>query len=129
MRQYSQERLPDLFEADDEDTLEEDPQKWNQDYMNNLHSRLNRNFSERKLNHLAEVVKVVLAEKIRLQQEESAARSDDNVPSSREGAACIAGGAAIAVAGFIAKATFWKASLITLGIASIVYGVYSVTKK
>ena len=129
MRQYAQERLPDLFEVDDEDTLEADYHQWDQDYMNDLHSKLSRNFSERKLNHLAEVVKIVLAEKIRLQKEDSADKPIDKTPLSREGVACIAGGAAVAIAGFIAEATFWKASLITLGIATIVYGVYSMTKK
>ena len=129
MRSYAQAHLPNLYEIDNGEDIEVDSLKWDKDYMHTLHSRLNQNFSERKLDHFADVVKVVLAEKIRIQQEDASTKPGDQVPHSREGAACMAGGTAIAIAGFIAEATFWKASLISLGLAGVVYGLYVLNKK
>ena len=129
MSRFARERLPDLFEVDNGEYIETDTQKWDKDYMLSFHSRLNRNFSEQKLNHFADVVKVVLAEKIRSQHDDATTELGNQVHPSREGAACVAGGAAIAIAGFIAEATFWKVSLISMGLAGVVYGMYALTKK
>lgn len=64
MLTYARTRLPCLFEPFDGGALENDDSKWNETVMNMELVQLINNFSEKRINHLKQVVAKVLKTKI-----------------------------------------------------------------
>lgn len=62
---YAKRELPDLLEPYDNEILENDKSKWTTDTMNTELVEIVNNFSDVRINHLKEVIRVVLADNIK----------------------------------------------------------------
>lgn len=65
MLAYAKRELPDLLEPYDNEILENDKSKWTTDTMNTELVEIVNNFSDVRINHLREVIGVVLADNIK----------------------------------------------------------------
>lgn len=73
---YCRQYVPQLWDSYQELTpLRSDPKEWDEEYWVRLKVDLAKNFADKRLSHMREVAKVVLAEKVRRIQAERAART------------------------------------------------------
>lgn len=140
MLNYASENLPELFEEDDNGEIILDRDLWGEDYLSELHVKLNKNFSQEKLQHFEEVAKVVLKDKVKDLNSQEANYSNSNPQTSTskqrdssqkdwKDLSCLAGGAISAIVGICVSSVPVKVTLITLGLVGLAYGAYNLHKK
>ena len=143
MLQYAESNLSLLYQEDDGKIYDNDPTKWNEDFLYDIKNSLDLNFSREKLTIYETVAKHVLKEKAEQMEQNdinelSRHSSEKEKKSSNTGTTQInkkaiyigltIGGTVIAVAGLCIH----KTALASLGVAGVIVGsvlLYNEMKK
>ena len=147
MLAYSESMLDNLYEADNGEKIEQNPETWDDTFLSKVKIETERNFSRKKLDYYEQVAKYVLKDKAKRKDEpeENCADQESNnieqqVPNWFEKNKKIVcsgitiGGAVLTTLGLCVSkdddiATLTKVAITTLGIAGLVAGGYMLYKE
>lgn len=85
MREYAEDRLPDLYEQHDGEELDMDHDHWTESVLFDTKNALEDNFSRERLDYYCQMAKVVLKDKADALDREKAESEESNASSSPYG--------------------------------------------
>ena len=134
MRSYAESKFPDLYEAHNGVTFNQNPATWSEPLLFSVKNELDSNFSRERLDYYYDLAKVVLKDKAenldteeRIATSAKSAQEESRAPHKNNKtvyAGITVGGDAMALAGLFIERTIIACAVSTLGVIGMTVGGY-----